>query len=277
MQCIHNVHSMHIGDLDFTQIRLVAELSRLRSVSAASRKIGLSQSAASHALAKLRKQLGDPLFMRTANGFRPTPYGDRLGTAAREALDVLVAGLTSNPAFDPRTTTRRFTFYATDVGQMVILPSMVPLLKKEAPNANVRVAPIPLENPGATLSAGDVDLAVGFFDNLTTGFRQSFLFRERYVCALRANHPKFRSGMTLDAFKAAEHAWADATGMAHAIDRLLAKHQIRRNVTLRVPNFHVLPMIVAQTDVVAIIAVSFHAFLARCSLQWPGSFTATPA
>jgi DNA-binding transcriptional LysR family regulator len=128
------------------------------------------------------------------------------------------------------------------------------LLKKEAPNANVRVAPIPLENPGAALSAGDVDLAFGFFDNLTTGFLQSFLFRERYVCAVRANHPKFRSGMTLAAFKAAEHAMADATGMAHAvIDRFLAKHQIRRNVTLRVPSFHVLPMIVAQTDLMAII------------------------
>ena len=225
------MHDMHIGNLDFTQIKLVAELSRLRSVSAASRKIGLSQSAASHALAKLRRQLGDPLFTRTVNGFQPTPYGDRLGIAAREALDVLVAGLASNRAFDPRTTTRRVTFYANDVGQMVNLPSLVPLLKREAPNATVRVAPIPLQNPGAALSAGEVDLALGFFDNLTTGFLQSFLFRERYMCAVRANHPQFRAGMTLEAFKSAEHAMADATGMAHAvIDRFLAKHHVRRNV-----------------------------------------------
>jgi DNA-binding transcriptional LysR family regulator len=69
---------MHMDELDITQIRLIAQLVRLHSVSAASQSIGLSQSAASHALAKLRKQLGDPLFTRTTNGFQPTPYGERL-------------------------------------------------------------------------------------------------------------------------------------------------------------------------------------------------------
>src|SRR5262249_34732293 len=98
MKYINCMQDMHIGrSLDVTQIRLIAELTRLRSVSASSRNIGLSQSAASHALAKLRKQLGDPLFMRTAAGFQPTPYGERLGIAAREALDVLVAGLALEP------------------------------------------------------------------------------------------------------------------------------------------------------------------------------------
>src|SRR5215471_18836710 len=103
------MHAMHIDcDLDITQIKLLAELSRLRSVSAAAQKIALSQSAASHALAKLRKQLGDPLFTRAVRGVQPTPYGERLGTAAREALDVLGAGLASNRPFDPRWSTRRF-------------------------------------------------------------------------------------------------------------------------------------------------------------------------
>jgi len=240
--------------LDYTQIRLLAELSRLRSVSAASRKIGLSQSAASHALAKLRRQLGDPLFSRTGNAFQPTPYGERLGTAAREALDVLVAGLASNRPFDPRTATRRFTLYANDVGQMVLLPKLLTFLKKQAAGVTVRACPIPLENPGAALSTGDVDVAVGFFDNLTTGFRQSLLFREHYVCAVRSNHPKFRGGMTLEAFKSSEHAMADATGMAHAvIDRFLAKHRVQRNIVLRVPGFHVLPMIIASSDLLAVI------------------------
>src|SRR5215475_13995798 len=111
-----------IPAMDFTQIRLVAELLRRRSSSAASQSIGLSQSAASHALAKLRDQLGDPLFTRTGKGVEPTPYGERVGLAARESLDVLRAGLASNRLFDPATTTRRFNIYATDIGQMVALP-----------------------------------------------------------------------------------------------------------------------------------------------------------
>jgi DNA-binding transcriptional LysR family regulator len=247
------MHDLHIiASLDIRQIGLIAELTRLRSISAASRKIGLSQSAASHALGKLRKRLGDPLFLRVGYGLQPTPYGERLGTAARQALDLLVAGLGSNRPFDART--RRFTIYANDVGQTVLLPRLITFLKKEAPGATVRAPPIPLENPGAARSAGEVDLAAGFFDNLTTGFRQSVLFRERYVCTMRSNHPKFRSGMTLEAFKTCEHAMADATGMAHAvIDRFLAKHGIQRNITLRVPGFLVLPMIIASSDLLAVI------------------------
>jgi DNA-binding transcriptional LysR family regulator len=268
--CTWDMHGMHLErDLDVTQIRLIAELSRVRSISAAAQKIGLSPSAASHALAKLRKQLGDALFTRSADGFHPTPYGERLGAAAYEALEVLRAGLASNRPFDPRTTKRRFNLYLNDVGQIVFLPRLIAFMNKEAPGVTVRSVPIPLESPGAAMSSGEVDLAVGLFINLTTGFIQSLLFRERYVCIVRANHPKFRNGMTLEAFISAQHALADATGMAHAfIDQVLARHRIHRNVAIRVPGFHVLPMIIANSDLVAIIQGRLaDAFVARVPIK----------
>src|ERR687887_2534154 len=99
---------MHGGQLDITQIRLLAALSGSVSLSGAARHAGVSPSAASHALAKLRKQLGDPLFTRTRSGFQPTPFGARLGSASCEALDTLLAGLSSSDQFDPLTTTRVF-------------------------------------------------------------------------------------------------------------------------------------------------------------------------
>jgi DNA-binding transcriptional LysR family regulator len=248
------MHAMHIGDLNVTQIRLIAEMLRLRSVSAASNSIGLSQPAASHALAKLRTQFSDPLFTRTTRGFQPTPYGERLGIAAQEAVAALVAGIASGHRFDPRTTTRCFNLYASDVGQMVFLPKLLSYLKKAAPGATARVWPIPLEKPGLPLSSGEVDVAVGYFNNLTAGFRQSFLFRDQYVCIVRAKHPGFAKGMTVEAFQNAEHAIAHSTGMAHAnIDQLLGKHQVRRNITLSVPGFHVLPMIIPNSDHVAVV------------------------
>jgi DNA-binding transcriptional LysR family regulator len=261
--------SMHIEELDLTQIRLVAELSRSRSVSRAAQRIGVSQSAASHALAKLRKKLGDPLFTRTQDGFQPTPFGARLGSASCEALDTLLAGLASNEQFDARTTTRVFTFFMNDIGQTVFLPPLLKFLKQKAPGASARVLPVPLDNPGAALSSGAVDLAAGFFDNLTTGFLQTLVFHERYVCIVRACNPKFRSGMTLEAFKNAEHAIADATGMAHAvIDRFLARHRVKRNVALRVPGLHVLPMIVANSDLVAVVPRRLaDAFAARVRIK----------
>jgi molybdate transport repressor ModE-like protein len=247
------MHAMHIRDFDLTQIRLLAELARLGSVSAASRRIGLSQSAASHALAKLRQQLGDPLFTRTSDGFKPTPYGERLGKAAGDALDRLAEGLASNRAFDPKTSTKPFTFFLSDVGQIVMLPGLLKLAQKEAPGVVLRSAPIPLDDPAPPLIAGDVDLAVGYFANLTTGFRQTLLFRERYVCVVRADHPDFSSGMTLEAFKEVRHAIADWC-MAHDyIDDVLARHRIVRRDALRVPGFHLLPQIVANSDLLAVI------------------------
>jgi DNA-binding transcriptional LysR family regulator len=270
------MHTMHVGHLDTMQIRLIAELADLRNVSMAAQRVGLSQSAASHALAKLRRQLGDPLFARAVKGIQLTPYGERVAIAARSALETLRTGLESNRAFDPRATDRRFNLYASDVGQMVLLPRLIEFLHKEAPRALVKALPIPLVNPGAALASGEVDVAFGFFDNLTSGFQQSFVFRERYVCAIRRNHPAFRRGMTVEAFAAAEHAIADSTGMAHAvIDRELAKHGIRRNVRLRVPGFHVLPMIVQQSNLLAVIpgrlaeAFEAHAGIKALSLPVP--------
>jgi DNA-binding transcriptional LysR family regulator len=67
------MNGMHIDEFDLTQIRLLAELCRSRSVSQAAQRIGVSQSAASHALAKMRKQLRDPLFTRTRDGFSADP------------------------------------------------------------------------------------------------------------------------------------------------------------------------------------------------------------
>lgn len=260
---------MHIDDLDLTQIRLLAELSRSRSVSRAAQRIGVSQSAASHALAKLRKKLGDSLFTRGQDGFQPTPFGARLANASCEALDALLAGFAANDAFDPLTSARTFNFFMNDVGQTVFLPPLLKFLKHNAPAISARVLPVPLDNPGAALGSGAVDFAAGFFDNLTTGFFQRLLFHERYVCIVRAGNPRFRAGMTVDAFKNAEHAVADATGMAHAvIDRFLARHRVARNVTLRIPGLHVLPMIVANSDLLAVVPSRLaDAFAARVAIK----------
>jgi DNA-binding transcriptional LysR family regulator len=118
----------------------------------------------------------------------------------------------------------------------------------------LRVLPIPLQNPGTALGTGEVDFAVGFFDNLTSGILRSYVFPEHYVCVVRASHPKFRRGMSLEAFLEAKHAIADSTGMAHAvIDQTLARHQIHRRDAVRVPGFHVLPKIIANSDLVAVM------------------------
>jgi DNA-binding transcriptional LysR family regulator len=254
MRCMQNMHAMHIGNLHFTQVRLLAELLRLRNVSAVADRLELSQPAVSHALAKLRHELGDPLFVRTGSGLEPTPFGQRLGAAAREAVDALLAGIASRRSFDPLSSKRQFRFYMSDVGQTVFLPRLAAHLKKYAPAVSIKCVPIPFADPGAGLRSGEVDLAVGIFNNLVTGFHQRFLFNEQYVCVVRTGHPDFRFGMSIEAFRSTQLAIADATGMAHAaVELLLRDHQLQREDTVRVPTFHVLPSIIAGSDMIAIV------------------------
>jgi DNA-binding transcriptional LysR family regulator len=245
---------MHVEDLDLTKIRLLAALADTRKLSAAAARLGLSQSAASHALAKLRDQLGDALFVRTATGLSPTPFGEQLAEAARAALHLLRDGLEANRRFDSKTTTREFTVFMSDVGQMVLLPKLLAFMKEEAPNAILRACPVPLEQPGAALASGEVDLAVGFFTTLVGGFRQSLLFKESYSCVVRTDHPGFAAGMSLEAFRAAARAMADATGMSHAVmEHQLARHGIHGTPKLRVPHFMVLPLVIAKSDLLVVM------------------------
>jgi DNA-binding transcriptional LysR family regulator len=251
---MYNMHVMHIEELELGEIRLVAALAELNKLSAAAARLGLSQSAASHALARLRSRTGDPLFVRSSSGFYPTPYGERLSTAARRALDILLDGIAANPPFDPASTLRRFNVYLSDVGQMVFLPKLLALMGDQAPRASLQVSPIPLEQPGGPVASGEVDLAVGFFRNLTTGFRQSILFRERYVCVVRADHPNFRLGMSSDAFARTPRATADASGMGHAVvEEELTRQGFTREPGLTVPQFMVLPLVIASSDLLVIM------------------------
>ena len=118
----------------------------------------------------------------------------------------------------------------------------------------MRACPIPLEQPGAALASGEVDLAIGFFTNLAAGFHQSVLFRERYVCVVRSDHPNFRSGMSAQAFAASPRALADASGMSHAVmEAELHKHGFSGTTRLVVPQFMVLPLVIANSDFLVIM------------------------
>jgi DNA-binding transcriptional LysR family regulator len=251
---MYKMQAMHVEELDLTQIRLLAELAERRSLSAAAARIGLSQSAASHALARLRSRLADPLCIRVTGGLRLTPVGERLARAARDAVEALHGGLADDRAFDPQNTDRVFNLFLSEVGQMVFLPRLLDFLHREAPGAGLRVRPIALADPSAALQSNEVDLAVGFFTTLTAGFHQSLIFRERYVCVVRADHPEFRKGMQIEAFTSTPHALADASGMAHAvIERTLKRYGIARDIKLRVPDFMVLPLVIASSNLLVIM------------------------
>jgi len=246
---------MHIGDLHLNQLRLVDALARNSNLSEAAEEIGLTQSAASHALARLREELQDPIFVRTSDGMRPTPYGKRLAASVADALQTLQAGLDRHPEFVPRTSTRTFNVIMSDVSQMLYLPRLLPRLSAEAPGVTLRVRPLPSKAPHLILESGEVDLAVGAFSRLIAGCRQKRLYRERYVCVVRQDHPRFADGMSVEAFCSVPQALVDPRGYVHErLDSWLAQQRVARSVKLHVPYFVPLPAVIARSDLLVVMA-----------------------
>ena len=98
----------------------------------------MSQPAASHALQRLRKSLGDPLFVRTSKGLQPTPYALGISERVHEALRLVGSCLETRTPFSPQTTTRSFSLFITDIGDIVLLPPLLAYFRQHAPNARIR-------------------------------------------------------------------------------------------------------------------------------------------
>lgn len=246
---------MHIEDLHLNQLRLVDALARNSNLSEAAKEIGMTQSAASHALARLRAGLEDPIFVRTAEGMRPTPYGIRLAASVRDALQLLRSGLERYSEFVPGSSTRTFNLIMSDVSQMLYLPKLLSRISAEAPGITLRARPLPSKAPHLILESGEADLAVGAFSSLITGCRQKRLYREQYVCVVRKDHPRFEHGMSAEAFCSVPQALVDSKGYVHEqLDRLLAQQKLHRIAKLHVPYFLSLPPVIVESDLLVIMA-----------------------
>ena len=246
---------MHIKALHLNQLRLVEALARTGNLGEAAEEIDLTQPAASHALARLREELQDPLFIRTCTGMRPTPYGVRLAASVREALQSLRAGLDRRSDFEPATSSRSFNVIMSDVSQMLYLPRLLARLSTDAPGITLRVHALPSSAPHLILESGDADLAVGAFSRLIAGCRQKRLYREQYVCVVRQDHPQFEQGMSVEAFCKVPQAVVHPKGYVHEqLDRWLAQQKTARTAKLYVPHFLSLPLVIARSDLLAIMA-----------------------
>ena len=239
---------MNVQDVDLNLLRVFDAVLSERGVTAAAARLGLTQPAVSNALARLRALFGDPMFVRTPAGMDATPFARELGEPVRQALALLESALAHGPGFDPASSSRAFRFYMSDLGQTEFLPPLVERVRRVAPQ--VRLEALGLE-PGAVgdaLAAGSLDLAMGFLPALGPPVRRRALFRDSYVCLMRADHPIRK--LTRKKFLAASHALVTYRGGHHVVEQALERAGVARRVVLRVPHFTVVPMVLERTDLI---------------------------
>jgi DNA-binding transcriptional LysR family regulator len=228
---------------------------RARNLSAAGEALGLSQPAMSHALARLRWTVNDPLFVKTARGLRPTAFADEIAPTVTQALDALRRAL-AGASFDPSRAARVFRIAMTDIGEQVLLPRLCAHLGGAAPGIAVEACQPTGPDLRDAMARGEIDLAYGgTFLQLGAGFRSEVVYRSGYVCMVRRGHPVIREQLSLKQFREAGHvvAYSPTTSTAEAVERTLLRRDLRVRIAARVPHCLAIPAIVANTDLIATV------------------------
>ncbi|MBB3221119.1 LysR family transcriptional regulator [Pseudoduganella umbonata] len=245
---------MELRELDLNLLLVFQEVFRERQISAAARRLRLTQSAVSNALARLRRATGDELFVRTAAGMQPTPYAEHMAEPVATALSHLEQALAPAQAFDPAASRRRFTVAMTDVGEVYFMPRLVELCGAAAPGVGIASVRAGTADLRGEMEAGRIDLAIGAFDDAPGALYQRRLFRQEYVTLLRAGHPLATGALTMKRFAAARHLVVAALESPYdRINTALQKAGILTSASFSVPHFSAAPYIVGTTDLVVTV------------------------
>lgn len=239
-------------DLNF--LTVFDAMYRERSVTGAAQQVGLSQPATSAALGRMRRQFADPLFVRTAAGMAPTPLADTIAPAVKEALETVRSRIIERSVVRPAEAVRMLRLSVSDASGLAFLPRLLARLQQVAPSWRVETEALHAADLPRALEAGEFDLAVGNLDMLGGGIYRQRLVSGEYKVIHRRDHPLYRKALTLADYLEAQHALMHVPGAPpSALEQTLARRGQTRTVVLSVPQFLLLPPVVAATDLVATV------------------------
>jgi len=240
-----------LDQIDLKTLRMLAALLDTASVTQSGEVLGLSQPAASRAVARLRRALGDPLLVRTSKGYVLTARAEALKPRVADALAAL-GRMFEGDGFHPATARRTFRIAATDYGSVTVLSRLAAQVAREAPGVCLDVVSFG-PNTFSDLESGALDCALDADADLPPDFHYRELFRDDYACLFRRGHPCLsEKGDILKRIAASPQAIM----MYPEGDRMRPDEVLRElgvvpaATTLRTPYFMSTPWIIAETDLV---------------------------
>ncbi|SHI01203.1 LysR family transcriptional regulator [Marivita hallyeonensis] len=228
-------------------------------VTRAAERMNMSQPAMSNALGRLRDLLGDPLLVRTANGMSPTERAEEIVAMLRPAIRTIDTVLSSTGPFTPADAAVTFNIMTTDYGALTVLPKLMATLEQDAPNIRVGVRQSRPLQMREQLETGDTSIVLGFFQDLPEGLYSSVVHTDTIACIAGENIVPKGDALTQADYGKAKHVYLAGAGpdvvstIERIVDEQLAGVGVRRDVVLRIANVMVMPHIVAQTDMLAVL------------------------
>ena len=261
---IRKIDDAHIRRLDVSLLLLFRELMHHRRTTVVAERLGMSQSAVSHALARLREIFGDQLFLRRSDGLRPTHRALELLPKVEALINLAYATINAFETFDPATSDRRFRLAGNDLVCTLLGGPLINLLAKSAPHTRVTFRSAVGRAALRALASGDIDIALGFFPTLPSDYAVTHLFDETFVVVGRRGHPRLRRGLNLDTYRKLDHVLVSFVGgLTGFADMALKTHNLSRRVVASLPMFLATFAAVAKGDVLATVPAHLAAAYAK--------------
>lgn len=245
----------NIRSVDLNLLVVFDALFDERSVTRAAERLAVTQPTVSGLLKRLRQTFSDQLFLRTSHGILPTPRAEALAGPVKELL-ANAQSLVTPEAFDPATAETTIKICGSDYLQYAVISPLVAAIRKVAPKVKVIVAPRPDANALADLFArGEMDLCISAREVVLPDLTSRLLYRDRYICVARKNHPLKARRISVKQLCAFDHLLVDPTGVSPSgvVDTIMSKLDYRRRVAMAVPTFHLLFDILGSDDFIAFV------------------------
>jgi DNA-binding transcriptional LysR family regulator len=240
--------------LDMTQLLVFSALMRRRNLTRVATEVGLTQSAVSHILKRLRDTFGDELFLRRPTGIDPTTRAIALEPLVNEILNLSKQALQIEQDFDPATAKMIVRIAGPDIQMALFAPLLIALFGQKAPGLRLSFTNQTRDDALVSLSSGQIDIGLGFFWSLGDQFEKERLYSENYQIVFRRGHPLESTKIDLATYCAADHLLVSVSGNLEGIvDNTLTALGTKRQVKASVGQFFPAMSTVACTDMLTTI------------------------
>ena len=243
--------AMNLRTIDLNLLVIFDAVMSEKSISAAARKVGMSPSAANHALQRLRVTFHDPIVERTPRGMQPTRRAKDLIGPVREALRQLQRGIAHQLAFDPATAERTFSIRISDFMIDCLLPRLCARVRAGAPGVRLIVEHLPEDDDA--YEAGDIQLRVGATAR-GPQYRTERIWRDPFVIAMRQGHPRREESISLEAFMELPYLGISSAMIdTQTLDDVLDRKGLARQAIVKIPSLAAVVPILEHSDLCAIL------------------------
>jgi DNA-binding transcriptional LysR family regulator len=249
------MNTVHLSRIDLNLFVVFDAIYTEGGITAAAKRLHLTQPAVSHALARLRELVDDALFLRRGQAMVPTPLARMIIDPVRQSLQGFETTLKRADRFDPTSAHKHFTVGMRDVRELTALPGLMQAITAQAPFVDIAVVRAERKQLEHELAAGTLDAAVDVRLALSEEVRRQHIDSERLVVMARPRHPRVKRSLDLNTYLAQEHVLVSSRRRGFAVeDYELSRHGLQRRIRLRCQHYFAACRVVSETDLILTMA-----------------------